>query len=314
MAASTARPRVAHTRLWGTVLCAASAACFGAMAIFGKLAYDAGVGIVTLLLVRFALAGTVLGVAAAVRRRPLPRGRRLGLALGLGVVGYSAQAALYFSALERIDAGLASILLYTFPGLVTLGAVVLGRDRIDAIRVLALALSFWGLVLVLFAGGAGKLDTLGVLLAFGAALVYTAYILTSDTIVGEVDPLTLAALVCGGATASLAVVGLASGAVDLGFEPIGWLWLAGIALVSTVAAIALFFAGLSRVGPSRASIISTIEPLVTVALAFVVFSERLSAIQLLGGALVLAGVVVLQIGRQTKSTRSATESTILAGR
>jgi drug/metabolite transporter (DMT)-like permease len=92
----------------------------------------------------------------------------------------------------------------------------------------------------------------------------------------------------------MVVAGAVSGAVDFAFEPIGWLWLAGIAVVSTVVAIALFFAGLRRVGPSRASIISTVEPLVTVGLAFVVFGERLSATQLLGGVLVLAAVVVLQ--------------------
>jgi drug/metabolite transporter (DMT)-like permease len=86
-----------------------------------------------------------------------------------------------------------------------------------------------------------------------------------------------------------------SGRLSFGFEPIGWLWLAGIVAVSTVAAIVLFFAGLARVGPSRASIISTVEPLVTVSLAFVVFGERLAAIQLLGGALVLASVVLLQL-------------------
>jgi len=275
------------------------------MAIFGKLAFEAGVGIVSLLLVRFALAGAVLGAAAALRpRRPRPRGRRLALALGLGAVGYTAQAALYFSALERIDAGLAAILLYTFPGMVTIAAVALGRDRIDAVRVVALGLSFGGLVMVLFVGGPGELDTAGVALAFGAAIAYTAYILVSDTVVGEVDALTLSALVCAGATASLLVAGGVSGTLDFGFEAIGWLWLGALALVSTVAAIALFFAGLRRVGPSRASIISTVEPLVTVALAFAVFGERLSSLQLAGAALVLAGVVVLQ----ASSTRSATES------
>jgi drug/metabolite transporter (DMT)-like permease len=82
--------------------------------------------------------------------------------------------------------------------------------------------------------------------------------------------------------------------VDLGFEPIGWLWLAGIAVVCTVTAIVLFFAGLARVGPSRASIISTVEPVVTVTLAFLVFGESLTVTQLAGGALVLASVVLLQ--------------------
>ena len=73
----------------------------------------------------------------------------------------------------------------------------------------------------------------------------------------------------------------------------GWGWLAGIAVVSTVAAVSLFFAGLKRVGPTTASILSTVEPVVTVVLAFLVFGELLGTLQLLGGALVIAAVLVL---------------------
>jgi drug/metabolite transporter (DMT)-like permease len=67
-----------------------------------------------------------------------------------------------------------------------------------------------------------------------------------------------------------------------------------IALVSTVAAILCFFAGLARVGPSAASILSTLEPLVTVGLAAAAFGESLGAVQLVGGALVLGAVLVMQ--------------------
>ena len=86
----------------------------------------------------------------------------------------------------------------------------------------------------------------------------------------------------------------ASGSFDTGFAGEGWLWLAAIAIVSTVTPIALFFAGLRRVGPSTAAILSTLEPLTTVALAFVVFGETLSGVQLAGAALVLGAAVWLQ--------------------
>ena len=76
-------------------------------------------------------------------------------------------------------------------------------------------------------------------------------------------------------------------------------WLAAIAVISTVAAIGLFFAGLRRVGSTTASIVSTAEPLTTVLLASVVLGESLNTVQLLGGALVLAGVVVLSVARPT---------------
>jgi drug/metabolite transporter (DMT)-like permease len=282
--------------LVGALLCAGSAAAFGAMAIFAKLAYDADVGVLTLLVLRFVLAAPILWAIYAVRRPAgrLPAGRVLLAALGLGAIGYAAQSALFFSSITRIDASLAALCLYVFPALVTIGAVALGRDRLDRVRVAALGLAFAGLVLILLVGGAGSPDPLGVALALGAALAYTAYILTSETVLARTEPLGLSALICTGAAVSLLVAGTGSGKLDLGFDAIGWLWLAGIAAVSTVLAIVLFFAGLSRLGPSRTSIICTVEPLVTVALAFVVFGEQLTAVQLAGGALVLASVVLLQ--------------------
>src|SRR3712207_1068368 len=98
----------------GHALCLLSAAAFGAMAIFGKLAYDEGVGVSDLLLVRFAMAATVLLGVAHVTGALRGLTRRTVLAgLGLGAIGYATQAGLYFLALERMDASVLTIVLYT---------------------------------------------------------------------------------------------------------------------------------------------------------------------------------------------------------
>jgi drug/metabolite transporter (DMT)-like permease len=284
----------------GVLLCLASAAAFGTMGIFGKLAYGEGVTVGTLLAVRFALAAAVFwmlvaGSGAARRLRGLPR-RDVALALGLGAVGYSAQAGCYFVALRRIDASLLALLVYTFPAIVTVAAIVLGRERASRRTSLALALASSGLVLVLAGSATGALDPLGAGLGLTAAVVYSAYILVSEGVAGRVDALTLSALVCTGAAASLSVATFAVGDLDVArVGPAGLAWLVAIALVSTVAAITLFFAGLRRVGPSAASILSTLEPVVTVGLAFVVFAESLGPAQLAGGALVLLAVVAVRV-------------------
>jgi drug/metabolite transporter (DMT)-like permease len=284
----------------GTLMCLGSGAAFGAMAIFGKLAYDEGANVATLLTVRFVLAGALFWglvlVGGAVRDvRALPR-RDVAAALALGACGYAAQAGCYFAALERIDASLLSLLLYTFPAMVAAAAVALGRERLDRRRVAALVLASGGLALVVAGAGAGALDPLGAALGLGAAVVYTTYILVSDTIAGRLRPQVLAALVCTGAAVSLTAGTAALGELRPGaLTAAGWGWIACLAVVSTVAAIALFFAGLRRVGPTTASILATVEPLVTVGLAFLVFGETLGAIQLAGGALVLSAVLVLNV-------------------
>lgn len=290
----------------GTLLCLASGAAFGAMAIFGKLAYDGGANVGTLLAVRFVLAAALFwGLVLAggmLREAPAGRDVRLGLALGAG--GYALQAGCFFLALERIDASLLSLLLYTFPAMVAGAAVVLGRERLDARRVAALGLSFGGLALVVTGAGAGALDPLGAALGLGAAVVYTTYILVSQGVASRVRPEVLSALVCTGAAVSLTAGAAVLGQLRPGeVTAAGWGWIAGIAVVSTVVAIGLFFAGLRRAGPTKASILATVEPLVTVLLAFLVFGEAMGAVQLLGGALVVAAVFVLN-ARLPRSRRA----------
>lgn len=282
-------------------MCVGSGAAFGAMAIFGKLAYDNGANAATLLSVRFVLAAALFwaivlaGRAALDDLRALAR-RDIALALGLGAVGYSLQAGCYFVALERIDASLLSLLLYTFPAMVALAALALGRERLDSRRVVALALASVGLVLVLAGAGAGGVEALGVVLALGAAVVYSTYILVSDGVAARVRPGLLSALVCTGAAASLTVSTALLGQLRPGeVTGAGWGWLAALALVSTVVAVSLFFAGLRRVGPTTASILATVEPVVTVLLAFVVFGETLGPVQLLGGGFVVAAVLALNV-------------------
>jgi drug/metabolite transporter (DMT)-like permease len=284
----------------GALICLASAVAFGAMAIFGKLAYDAGATVGTLLAVRFLLAGAlfwllVAGTGAARHLRSLSR-RDLGMALALGGVAYSAQAGAYFAALQRLDASLLSLLLYTFPAMVTVAAIALGRERANRRTAAALGLASGGLFLVLAGAGAGALDPLGTLLGVSAAVIYSTYILTSASVTERVGPLLLSALVCTGAATTLTLAGAASGDLRLGeVSTAGFGWLAALAVVSTVGAVSLFFAGLRRVGPTTASILSTAEPLTTVLLAFLAFGESLGAVQLAGGALVLGAVLVLSV-------------------
>ena len=291
-------------KMSGTLFCLASGAAFGAMAVFGKLAYDEGATAGTLLAVRFTLAATLFWILVPLRelRAVAPRDIRTGLLLG--AFGYSLQAGCYFVALERIDASLLALLLYTFPALVAAAAVAIGRERFGGRHVIAVFLATGGLTLAVMGAGDGALDPLGVALGLGAAVVYSAYILISDGVARRVRPRVLATFVCTGAAISLLTGSALLGQLRLGeLTAAGWGWLGCLAVISTVAAITLFFAGLERVGPTSAAILSTVEPLVTVMLAFVVFGEQLTSLQLLGGLLVLAAVVPATFaGRRQEAT------------
>jgi drug/metabolite transporter (DMT)-like permease len=292
----------------GPLLCLTSAAGFGAMAVFGKLAYDAGVSPSALLLVRFAMAALILAGLLAIRPAPRPAGRTVITALALGAIGFATQATLYFEALRVMDASLLSLILYTYPLMVTAAAVLLRRDRMTRNRAIGLAVASAGTLLVLAGAGAGTVDPVGAALGFGAALTYTVYILVSDGVLRSVSPMLLAALVMTGAALALAGKALITGGVDLGFGAAGWFWVMCIAVVSTVLASLTFFAGLRRTGPSTAAILSTVEPVITTTLAAVTLGEFLTPAQLAGGVLVLASVAVVQLRPRAVPTRAAASS------
>lgn len=301
-----------HSR--GVALCLLSACGFGAMAIFAKYAYRAGFDVTTVLAVRFLLAAAVFWAIVRVRRPAFPPRRTIVVGLALGGAGYAAQAGLFFGALTHLDASLTSLLLYTYPAMVFAVSVLTGRDAITRRSVVALCLALAGAALVLLGGHLGTLDGVGVAMALGAAVAYSAYILVADRAVGGTDPFALSALITTGAAATLLVVSIGTGGPHLGVAAYGWLDVAGLVLISTVLAVVGFLLGLREVGPSTASIVSTVEPVVTVSLAMALFGERLGPAQVAGGVLVLAAVVLLQlrgarasqpIGRSDGSTRLA---------
>jgi len=292
----------------GVVLCLLAAAGFGAMAIFAKVAYEAGFDARTLLLLRFSLAAVLLWGIVALRRPALPPLRLVVVAALLGAVGFALQAATFFASLERIDASLASLVVYAYPALVLLGALALGHERPSPLRVAALVLASAGIAVVLVGGGAGAIDGAGVGLAFSAAVAYAAYILVADRTVGGVDPFLLTATIITGAGLSIAGWNVAAGGPDLHIGAAGWASLAGVVVLSTVLPATAFLLGLRRVGAGTAAIVSTIEPVVTVALAMVVFGERLTPLQALGAVGVLAAVVLVNARRAPSRARAAVDS------
>jgi len=292
----------------GLALCVVSAAGFGSLAIFGKQAYAGGLGVIGVLALRFAVAAPLLvGLALAARRSlRLPRPTALRL-LGLGAIGYAIQATLFFNALTRISAGVAALLLYLYPALVTAGAVALGRSRLDRATVAGLALSLAGIVLVLGLPGE-RLDALGVALGLASACWYTLYILVGEYLLRGVDPLAASAYVSSGAACSfLAAAVLVAGRGLLGATPPAYAAGVAMAVVGTAVAIAAFLAGMARVGSAWASIASSFEPVFTVALGAAVLGDRLGPGKVVGGVAVVAGAVLLPL---LGGSRKAVGSTV----
>ncbi len=295
-----------HRRGWrdpGVLWLLASAAGFGAMAIFAKLAYAAGLALPTLLAGRFTIAAVIMWALVVGRRLPLRvPARRLAGLLVMGGVGYVGQAFAYFTALQTIPAATTSLLLYTYPALVTLLAALVLKQRVSAVGLVALLLAGAGCLLVLGGPaalpGGTTLDPTGIAWGLAAAGIYSVYIIAGTRITAGIHPLVAATYIISAAATVYMAAGVLGGTLQPDVPLAGWAAMGAIALICTVLAIAAFFAGLARLGPARASILSTGEPVFTLALAALVLGETIQPIQLIGGALILAaGLVVSRPAR-----------------
>jgi drug/metabolite transporter (DMT)-like permease len=297
-------------RAIGIALCVLSACSYGATGIFGKLAYDEGLGVTGLLAARFGIAALVLWALVSALGDARPSRWGVAAGIGLGVVVYAAQTGFFFWSLTRLDAALAVLLVYVAPVLVAVGAVAFGRERLGVGQVAALPVALAGTALVATGAGVGRVDGIGVMLAFGCAVAFAAYMLLSHAVVGRVHPVALSASVCTGCALSFTAAAAARGELPPDTTGRGWALIGALALFSTVIAVTTLAAGTARVGPSSASILSTFEPLVATILAVVVLDERLAGVQVLGGVLVVASVIIVSIrwpGRMEASEPGRTD-------
>ena len=286
----------------GIAFVVVSAVAFGAMAILARFAFASGVDTATLLALRFTIAAVVMTMLVRARDLSVPRGSTLGMLIALGALGYGGQAICYFTALRLAPAGLAALLLYLHPALVAVLAAVFLRERLSAAKLAALAIALAGTTLTVApAIGEGAIAAApqvatGLAFAVASAAFYAVYIVVAAAIGPRTAPLPMTMVV----TASAAAVFVAAAVLGGPQWPqtaAGWLAIVAIALLSTVMAITLYFAGLERIGPVRAATLSTVEPLCAVVLAALVLDEAIAPVQLAGGVLILVAAVLIARAR-----------------
>jgi drug/metabolite transporter (DMT)-like permease len=295
-----AHAQPAQVRLTGAGLCALSAAGFATLAILGKFAFANGMSMTGFLSLRFGGAAFLLaGYLFLTRRQRIFPGIRLGVILfTLGALGYFTQSSLYFLGLQRVSASLSSILLYVYPIFVALLAWAVKHQAPARAEWAAMASALTGVALTVGRFSGGAVDALGVIFVLGSAAGYSIYILACDRFTPRAGPLMSTAFITAGAAFSFAVTGFLTRTWVVVPTPQTIGILLGLILFSTIIPLVTFLAGLARVGPTAASLLSTLEPVFTVILAVIFLRETLAPTQLLGAGLVLSAVVLLNLPRR----------------
>lgn len=285
-------------QITGILYILVSAACFGSMALFAHFAYADGASPGTLMFLRFSIGALLIGGWLAFNRVGLPRGRALAGYAFLGFL-YALMAWSFFTALQYASSGLVALLLYTYPLFVAVLAAVLGLDRFGRVEAAALVIASLGLLLALGNDSTGS--PLGIALGLAAGAIYSIYIVTGSRLGKDTPPLAAAFVVLTAGAACHAIVG---GATGFAFpqHPSGWAGALAIGVFGAALAIGAFFAGMKRIGPTRASVLSTLEPLVTIGLGATFLGEHLALPQLVGGGAILAAALLLTLAPRASAT------------
>lgn len=272
----------------GYGLVVVAALLWALIGLFSRELLDDGVGALEIGFWRAAVGGTLFVVHGAVRRELRKPAGGDGIALvAFAVVGVTVFFVALPKAVETGGVSLAWVLLYTAPGFVLIAAPVVLREVVTARKVVLAAATMVGVVLVAAGGGEGvhiSASSVGWGLLAGAS--YSSYYLLGKRLLDRLSPVALGALVL-----PIGAVGLVASVEPGGRSAGTWALLVGIGAVSTYLPNLAYYSGLERVESSRAVVVATIEPVAAFAIAAAVYDERLGALALLGGGLILVAAV-----------------------
>lgn len=281
----------------GTLYTLLAATGFAAVSILTSLALATGTTLSNVLAWRYVLAAVIL--TTYVGSQPYKRipPREMMRFVVIGGFGQALMVWLALSSLAYIPAATLAFLFYTYPSWVALFQAVRGAEALDRRRAAALALSFAGIGVMVGMPGDGGIDWRGVALALSAALVYGAFIPVMRILQKDHPVAPTSAYSKVGAALAFLLLSVMDQSFTYRISVEAWGIILALTVVSTVLPSVFFLMGLIRLGPVRTAIVSTVEPFLTALLGVIVLGQALTMTTLLGGALIITAVVLLQFRR-----------------
>lgn len=276
-----------------------AASCWGSIGIIVKGFYTAGFTPIQLVCFRTFLGAVFIFSYLILKDRSKLKIRLKDtwMFIGTGIISFTFFNVCYFIAVEKTGLSVASVLLYTAPGFVFILSVIIFKEKITKVKMLALFLAFFGCLLVsgVFHSTESSLNIYGIIVGVLAGFGYGLYSIFGKIALSKYDTLTV--------TFYTFVFGFISSIPFSTVTEIPVMLMSGkipvniilLAIVITTLPFALYTKGLSKVEASKASILATVEPVVATILGAVFFSEALTLIKILGIASVLSASVLINL-------------------
>ncbi len=271
-----------------------AAISFGVMPILAKLSYRGGSNTYTTLFLRFFLAAIMLlyylkskGISLKLARK------QLFLVLIIGGGGFTLSAISLFMSYNYISIGMATMIVYTYPAIVTLFSYLFYKEKIYPRKIISLMISTTG-IFILVDRGSASFNLIGVVLAGVAAIMYSLYVLgASHKEFKTINSYVLTFYISCESAVFMLIAAITTKNFDIHISFYALVAILLLALISTVVALMAFLEGVRIIGPSKASIFSTIEPIVALTLGIIILGEPISTRIIIGSIMIVSSVVIL---------------------
>lgn len=288
-----------------------AAVLWGMISIFVNKLYDFGFNPIQIVSTRAVGASAILVIYLFITNRRLLKITTSGIKyfIGTGLLSFAFFNWCLFVAIRSTSVSIATILMYTAPAFVMVLSAVLFKEKLTTVKIVSLALTFLGCVLVtgVLQGSEHRASALGILAGLGAGLGYALYSIFGKYALEKYDPMTIPVY-----TFIIAAVGLIpitdyKGIISSFSNIQVILYAVGLSLFSTVLPFIFYTKGLSRLESGKASLIATLEPVVASMVGFIVFREAVTLSKVLGILLVIAALIIIRDKPSIENTQEICE-------
>jgi len=284
-------------------LCVVAAAIMWASSgTAGKALFEGGMNPLELVQIRVTLSTVLLAAAFGLSAKGLLRIRirDLGYFLLLGGVSMAGVQVTYFYAISKIQVAAAILLQYMAPILIAFFSICFWKERLTVSKLAALLLAFSGCYLVV--GGYNlqllQMNRLGIMGGLGAAVCFAGYTLLGERGMHRYRPWTVLFYALAFSALTWHILYAPFHYMVAGFSLTQWGWILYITVMGTIIPFGLFFVGINYLRSTRASITATLEPISAGFMAFFLLGESMELLQVFGGGLLIAAIVLLQVQRE----------------
>ncbi len=285
-----------QTRYKGIIAVLISGFIFGCMPLLAKIAFENGSNAINLVFWRFFITIPAFYLIIRIKGNiPLKIDKETFIKLlTISILGYAGTSITLFLSYNYISTGIATTIHFMYPVFVVLGSVLIFKERMNLTRFISVALCTAG-IFMLYSGDS-ILNVKGLLLAFISSLTFSFYMLYLDKSgLKSMNTFKLTFYLCLLASIALFIFSIFTKTFTININLKGWLFTISLSLIISLGAVTLLATGVKTIGPQNSSILSTLEPITSIIIGFLVFNEKLSFKIIFGCLLVLISVIIITV-------------------